>query len=396
MPSDTSPDSPAVSVDAPADSGTDSVVVHRFEFRGTTGEFFRIWIVNTLLTIVTLGLFSPWAKVRTRRYFHASAFLDGANFDYRANPWSILLARLLVVAVVVGGAYYVAEDPLQNAVYSTLITLFLPWALVRGMAFNARCSTHRGARFAFKKQTAVAYLIFAPIILMSVAVNIAFFAYETSAPRNPDDLLFFAGAVALAALFFYFAALPWFSRAWQQFTADNHSLGGVRFHFKKPPIRPYLAACWAVPICVFTPLAIFFFKKNLSLPALGLIMIAVAFLTLLLALPLVRAHLLAVFLDNLRFSAGNERGKFAANFSPLEFAVKIEMVNLFAKILSLGLLHPWAKIRRARFLAARLAVEAAPAAFEKIPATRGTSERALGEEFGESQEFGFGLDGGLV
>jgi uncharacterized membrane protein YjgN (DUF898 family) len=37
---------------------------HSFQFRGRTDEYFRIWIVNIALTIVTLGIFSAWAKVR--------------------------------------------------------------------------------------------------------------------------------------------------------------------------------------------------------------------------------------------------------------------------------------------------------------------------------------------
>lgn len=38
-----------------------------FAFHGSAGEYFRIWIVNVLLSIVTLGIYSAWAKVRTRR-----------------------------------------------------------------------------------------------------------------------------------------------------------------------------------------------------------------------------------------------------------------------------------------------------------------------------------------
>ena len=34
------------------------------EFRGNGYEYFRIWIVNILLTIMTLGIYSAWAKVR--------------------------------------------------------------------------------------------------------------------------------------------------------------------------------------------------------------------------------------------------------------------------------------------------------------------------------------------
>jgi len=41
----------------------------QFYFTGKGGEYFRIWIVNICLTILTLGIYSAWATVRTRRYF---------------------------------------------------------------------------------------------------------------------------------------------------------------------------------------------------------------------------------------------------------------------------------------------------------------------------------------
>ncbi|WP_373776122.1 DUF898 family protein, partial [Neisseria dentiae] len=40
----------------------------RFEFHGNAGEYFNIWIVNIFLTIITLGIYGPWAKVRRLRY----------------------------------------------------------------------------------------------------------------------------------------------------------------------------------------------------------------------------------------------------------------------------------------------------------------------------------------
>jgi len=39
----------------------------RFTGRGT--EYFGIWIVNLLLTIITLGIYSAGAKVRRLQYF---------------------------------------------------------------------------------------------------------------------------------------------------------------------------------------------------------------------------------------------------------------------------------------------------------------------------------------
>ncbi len=33
-------------------------------FTGTAGDYFRIWIANIALTLLTLGIYSAWAKVR--------------------------------------------------------------------------------------------------------------------------------------------------------------------------------------------------------------------------------------------------------------------------------------------------------------------------------------------
>jgi len=37
-------------------------------FTGRGSEYFRIWVVNVLLTLVTFGVYSAWAKVRKARY----------------------------------------------------------------------------------------------------------------------------------------------------------------------------------------------------------------------------------------------------------------------------------------------------------------------------------------
>ena len=62
----------------------------RFHFHGQGSEFFRIWIVNLVLTILTLGIYSAWAKVRTKRYFYGNTELAGDRFDYLASPIAIL------------------------------------------------------------------------------------------------------------------------------------------------------------------------------------------------------------------------------------------------------------------------------------------------------------------
>lgn len=120
-----------------------------FEFRGSGSEYFRIWIVNLLLSIVTLGIYSAWAKVRRLRYFHGSTYLDGHAFDYHAEPVSILIGRLITVGAY--GVFVIAGNihPLLNLLLLPLLLAGLPWVIMRSRRFHLRMTSWRGLRFGF-------------------------------------------------------------------------------------------------------------------------------------------------------------------------------------------------------------------------------------------------------
>ena len=65
-----------------------------FEFRGSATEFFGIWIVNLLLSLLTFGIYSAWAKVRTKKYFYQNTYVAGRSFDYHATGGQILIGRI--------------------------------------------------------------------------------------------------------------------------------------------------------------------------------------------------------------------------------------------------------------------------------------------------------------
>ena len=77
------------------------------KFEGSGREYFKIWIVNVLLTIVTLGFYYPWAKVRNRRYFYANSILDGRNFEYHATGKQLFIGFLVAMSLFV--AYVVIK-----------------------------------------------------------------------------------------------------------------------------------------------------------------------------------------------------------------------------------------------------------------------------------------------
>jgi len=124
-------------------------VEKRLSFVGSGGEYFRIWIVNLLLSILTLGIYSAWAKVRREQYFHRNTLLDGSGFDYHGNPKAILKGRVIAVGLV---AILSLTENLAPQYYFLALLLcvpLVPWLLIRSFIFRARNTSFRGLRFDF-------------------------------------------------------------------------------------------------------------------------------------------------------------------------------------------------------------------------------------------------------
>ena len=148
---------------------------HPFTFTGSTKEYFKIWIVNALLTIVTLGIYSAWAKVRNKRYLYNNTWVNGASFEYHGKPTKILQAYFIVL---VGGSLtyelilpylisklfaegsalpiklgdlHFAIEPEDVELLFGFLGLLLLWVLVPVLArmFTARLSSYQNIRFDF-------------------------------------------------------------------------------------------------------------------------------------------------------------------------------------------------------------------------------------------------------
>lgn len=130
---------------------------HAPQFTGRAGEYFGIWFVNLILSILTLGIYSAWAKVRTERYFYGHTRLAGSAFDYLASPMAILRGRLVAYAVVIALVVSSNFAPMLYLALFAAIALAMPAILVLGMRFRARYSAWRGLRFRFSEDPGDAY-----------------------------------------------------------------------------------------------------------------------------------------------------------------------------------------------------------------------------------------------
>ncbi len=147
--------------------GVTSVGVLRLSFVGSGHEYFAIWISNLLLIAVTLGIYSPWAKVRRLRYLYANTRLADSGFEYTGRPMAILKGRVIAVVLLAGyqavGAYLGAS----GAVLAMLaFALAAPWLIWKSFQFKLYNTRFRGLRLGFAGSLGGAYRTFLGLPLL--------------------------------------------------------------------------------------------------------------------------------------------------------------------------------------------------------------------------------------
>lgn len=153
-------------------------------FTGNGTEYAKIFFVNLALTILTLGVYSAWAKVRRKRYFYANTLLAGSSFDYHASPIQILKGRALVVGVFIAYNVGVGLMPTAAGIFGLLFFAFIPWMILKSTQFNMRNSSYRQIRFDFKGDMGVMFGLY--VILPVLAVFTLWLAYPYVAYKQKD------------------------------------------------------------------------------------------------------------------------------------------------------------------------------------------------------------------
>jgi uncharacterized membrane protein YjgN (DUF898 family) len=129
-------------------------------FTGTGSGYFGIWIVNLLLTIITLGIYSAWAKVRTLQYFYRHTELAGSSFDFHGSPVRILVGRVLALVLLFLYNYSVRLHSMVTLAAIVALAVIMPWLLRNSFRFRLYNTSWRGTRFHFRGSLGGAYRVF--------------------------------------------------------------------------------------------------------------------------------------------------------------------------------------------------------------------------------------------
>lgn len=143
-------------------------VTGTIQFTGNASEYFRIWIVNLLLSVLTLGVYSAWASVRRKQYFYGNTLLQGSAFSYLGKPLAILKGR--VIAVLALGAVYGLSRLIQFDLLSIVFMVALPYVFVKAVGFNTVNSAYRNMRFVFDIGEGEFKKVFKSLILPALLV----------------------------------------------------------------------------------------------------------------------------------------------------------------------------------------------------------------------------------
>jgi uncharacterized membrane protein YjgN (DUF898 family) len=361
-----SADPSQASADRASSQGTGAATatrIERFTFTGSGGEYFRIWIVNLLLSILTLGIYSAWAKVRRMRYFYGNTRLAGSVFEYHGQPIQILKGRLIAFGVVVFFAIMASVWPLTDVLFVIVLLLGTPWIIVKARTFQMRVSSYRNIRFNFRQDYGDAARIFIGMALL----------------------------IPLTLWLLY----PYWSYRRFQFAITNTSFGTSPFGFLAGPgvfYRIYaLGALLWIPALVvvflfFTAVAgstvsdadIQHARRLAALVPSILLMVVLSYLV-------VSSYLQNASLGNAVLGA--HRLVSAVQFLTL---LGIYLANTLLIILTLGLYLPWAQVRLARYRFECLALELR-GSLDEFVADQQTQVAAAGEELGELLDVDLGL-----
>ncbi|MDA0348530.1 MAG: YjgN family protein [Verrucomicrobia bacterium] len=342
----------------------------RMSFTGNAGEYFRIWIVNLFLTIVTLGIYFPWAVVRQRKYLYANTWLGEDNFGFHANPIALLKGYIIVVigALIYGLSSFI--HPFAPLGVLAILGLSFPFLVWKAIRFRARYSSFRNIRFKFTGELGQAYVLYLCWALL---------------------IPFTAGLI-----------VPYIEFLKKEYLIRNLSFGNQKFNFKGVGgafYPPYLGAIGigflgyiAMAIFVFIPISL---AQALALPEnirevfmVGTMIIG--YLILLLAFAIGKS---LIYSRIQNYSWGVTDIGFSTSFKS-EYELKpllvLDITNGLAIFFSLGLATPWATIRKKKYVVAHLLVNLDKDQLEKVEQAAMENEGALGDAAADYMDFDIG------
>lgn len=329
-------------MEAKLEAQNDESILHHFSFTGEWLDFFNIWIVNMLLSVVTLGIYSPWAKVRNNQYLYGSTILKDTSFEYIANPVRILIGRAIVIGSYI--LYVILGDVLGFYMFAKIFIitfiLCIPFLIRQAICFRMRYTRYRGLSFYHFASVWKYYKFFIlHAILIIVTIGII---------------------------------LPYTFKKFKELIINNTSYGDKSFEFKggtggfyKAYLKAFVLTFIPTILIMLSQYSLLFQMHDIfqlhdsnattqgALDKMDTIiffgsMLLIVYVLLIIFGPFVKG-LLDGWIGNIVYNS-TTIGKlsFKSNWKPWKLGW-ITLSNVIVTLLTFGMLYPWAKIRLIKY-----------------------------------------------
>ncbi|WP_201576496.1 YjgN family protein [Psychrobacter okhotskensis] len=380
----------------------------QIQFKGDGSEYFKIWIVNVLLCIVTIGIYYPWAKVRTRRYFYANTEYADRYFDYHATGRQLFLGYLIGVLILLALQVVGSVLPTVGVILPIILFAFIPWIIWRSLKFNMRMTSFSNVRFSFIGDLKSSYIIYMLIPILGY-IAIALLVFGSMLPMTRQDSVS-AGAVILFAVA-VIAAIPlaicltgFFTKKASEYQIGQTKFGQGRF-FIDISTGKFIKIILKQTLIIIASLLLLSILSGLIFAAtmsggfnFGSISSdmegAEAHPLLIVGFLIVYFGFIATFLFATAYSFSRQRQYLFEN-TTLDNAITFKstvgakgyfyvlVTNMLLVLFTIGLALPWAKVRVARYIADNSWIEASDIDINSYLTQKEQEQSAIGEEIGD-------------
>jgi len=373
------------------------------EFKGAGLEYFKIWIVNLILSILTLGIYSAWATVRTKRYMYGNTLLEGSSFEYHASPITILKGRLIAVAFLIIYSVSTQVYPESIVIFLPVLVIITPWIIWRSIKFNAKISSFRNVYFGFEGTLGKSYLYFLiiPILLPFLLFPLVGSSILSIFSGNFEDLFL---VMLVVGYLVFILLIPFLKKITMDYYINNYHYGQGKFLTSLLTSKFYgiygvfILSVISVGVIMSLVMGIFIggigvvFEQGLSPEVVPLVVGIVAVYLLL---------LIVVFWSK-AYLTTRVRNYVYANTkldNEIQLGSNLEVMPLFwiyfsnflLVLFTLGLAYPWAIIRVTKYMAETISV-ANTEHLDKFISQQQERQSALGDEMGDAFDVDAGID----
>jgi uncharacterized membrane protein YjgN (DUF898 family) len=312
----------------------------RLSFTGKGGDLFSVLIVNWVLTLLTLGIYYPWAKARRLQFFYEHTELDAHPFHFHGTGRELFIGFIKAVGliVVIYGAFFglVMLQEVWSAVLAYLVLLaafigLFPLVVHGTYRYRMSRSSWRGIHFGYTGELKELYTLCIRDGLLTV---ITFGIY---------------GA--------------WFQMHLRNYVLGHIRMGNTHFKYKGDGMDFFLLNLKGYFLSIFT-LGIYAFWWQ--------------------------RDLFNYYVDNTSWNfPEGKRLQFSSTATGGGFFGLI-VGNFFLVIFTLGIGLAWAHVRMMRYVTANIAM-AGDADLDAVVQTQLESGNAMADELGDVMDIGIFL-----